>query len=105
VNPDPGDLLARFSSLQSEMQERLRSLRVEASAGGGMVTVTCNGLADVVGVRISPEVVDPADVEQLEDLVRAAIGEAQSRARQAAQQQLAGLFGALPPDIFGNLPA
>lgn len=104
--PDPKDLLARLGALQSELPERLRAIEVEATAGGGMVTVTCNGLGEVNRVRIDPEVVDRSEVETLEDLVRAAVNEAQELARSRASEETRKLFGGLPlPDIFGNLPA
>ena len=99
---DPKELMSRFGAMQTEMQQKLRETEVEASSGGGMVTVRCNGLGEVMNIGIEPEVVDPDERGLLEDLVRAAVNEAQARAKQEAQQKLRDLLGGLPlPD---NLP-
>ena len=83
----------------AKAQEDLAGRTVEGSAGGGVVTVTANGHRDVTGIKIKPEAVDPEDVETLEDLVLAAIRDAQSRAAALAQQELGGITGGL-----GDLP-
>jgi DNA-binding YbaB/EbfC family protein len=76
-------LMKQAQKMQSDMaklQEELGSMTVEASSGGGMVTVVANGKQDIVSVKIKPEAVDPDDVEMLEDLLLAAITEARGRA-------------------------
>jgi len=85
--------------LMQKKQEELANLRVEASAGGGMVTVVANGREEIVDIQISREVVDPDDVEMLEDLILAAIKEAQQKAKEAAQREMQELMGqlGLPP--------
>lgn len=90
-----------------KMQERLTKAQndlaeqtVEASAGGGKVTVTATGSGDITAVRISPDVVDPQDVEMLEDLVLSGVREAQAAARKLQEDTMGkvtgGLGGGLP---------
>lgn len=101
MKPDPNKLLGQFAGFQQQLQEQLAAVEVEGSAGGGMVTVFCNGQQEVIRVRIDPEVVVPTDVELLEDLIRAAVNEAQNRARDRAQEEIRKLLGGLPlPDGF-----
>jgi hypothetical protein len=86
---------AEMNQIQQEMGER----RVEATAGGGMVTVTANGRGELVSIRIDPEVVKSADVAMLEDLVMAAVNEARRRSEELmrdAMNRLGGPFGGLP---------
>ena len=102
---DPARLLAQMNELQEKLQERLDSVEETATAGGGMVTATCNGRGELTAVHIDPEVASRDDVELLEDLVRAAVGEAQTRARERARGELRQLFGPLPiPDFLGGMP-
>jgi hypothetical protein len=79
----------------AEAQEKLAAMSVEGSAGGGMVTATANGEGTVTAVRIDPQAVDPEDVEMLEDLVTAAVGEAQRKARELQEQELGGAMGGM----------
>jgi len=79
----------------AEAQEELANLTVEASSGGGAVTVTVNGQQKIQSVKISPEAVNPEDVELLEDLVLTAVSEAIAKSQQAAAEQLGGLTGGL----------
>ena len=79
----------------TEAQERLAQATVEGSAGGGLVTVTANGSGDVTAVKIDPGAVDPDDVELLEDLVAAAVGEAQRKAKELQEQEMGGAMGGL----------
>lgn len=85
---------ARMSELQTELDSR----NVTASAGGGMVKVTADGRGRIKEVKIDPTVVDPDDVEMLEDLVLAALSETQQRARQAYEEEMKKMTGGL------NLP-
>jgi DNA-binding YbaB/EbfC family protein len=80
---------ARLSQLQSDLGQRT----VSSSSGGGMVTVTADGHGKVKAVRIDPSVVDPADVEMLEDLVLAAVSDAQSRATALYEDEMKKLSG------------
>ncbi len=91
-------MMQQAQKLQAQLakaQEELASLTVEASSGGGAVTVTMNGQQQIQSVTISPEVVDPEDVEMLQDMVLTAVREAQARAQEAAAQKMGGLTGGL----------
>jgi hypothetical protein len=86
----------------AEAQEELANETVEASAGGGTVTVVTSGSLEVREVRIKPEAVDPDDVEMLQDLVMAATNESLRAAQDLAQQKLGGATGGLDlPNIPG----
>jgi DNA-binding YbaB/EbfC family protein len=82
---------AKIMKIQEEMAERT----VEASAGGGMVTVTANGKQEVLAVRIEPEVVDPEDVDMLQDLITAAVNEALKKAQEMVAEEMAKVTGGL----------
>lgn len=82
-----------------ELKAKLAEERIEASAGGGMVSVTMNGKLDVLEVKIDPEIVDPNDVEMIETLVRAAFNEAAEKARELVKQKMTEITGGL--DIPG----
>ena len=79
----------------AQAQEEMSNLTIEASSGGGAVKVTINGQQKIQSVKISPEVINPEDVELLEDLVLTAISEAITRSREAAAEHLGGLTGGL----------
>ncbi|MCK4350519.1 MAG: YbaB/EbfC family nucleoid-associated protein [Candidatus Krumholzibacteria bacterium] len=101
---DLGKLLKQAQQVQAkvaEMQAELALKTVEASAGGGMVTVVMNGKNEVVSMKIDPEVVDPGDVEMLEDLVIAALNEARSKVEEMIQNEMSAITGGLPmPGLF-----
>jgi DNA-binding YbaB/EbfC family protein len=82
-----------------EMQERLKKqmaeMRVEATAGGGMVTVTVNGTKQVESIRIDPEVVSKDDVQMLQDLIVAALNDAGRKVDERLGQSMSGLMGGL----------
>ena len=83
------------------MQEELSNRRVEVSSGGGMVKVVCDGLQNVVEIRIDPSVVDPQDVEMLEDLIVAAVNEGRKAARKVQEEEFGKLTGGLKiPGLF-----
>jgi nucleoid-associated protein EbfC len=84
---------------QAEMQERLDATAIVGSAGGGMVSVTVNGSGAVRGIKLDKLVVDPSDVEALEDLLLVAIQDAQTKAndlQQAEVQKIMGGLGGMP---------
>ena len=96
-------MMKQAKKLQEQLakqQEELAGKTFEASSGGGMVTATVNGKMELLGLKIDKEVVDPDDVDMLQDLVVAAVNEATRQAQQAAQGLLGGMMGgAGMPDI------
>ena len=89
----------------SELQTELGNQSVSCSSGGGMVSVTADGRGRVREIRIDPTVVDAADVEMLEDLVLAAVSEAQQRAQQLYEEEMKKLTGGMAlPFQLPNLP-
>ena len=91
-------LIRQAQELQAKLtriQEELANTEIEATAGGGMVTVTINGQQEIKAVKISPEVVDKEDVVMLEDLVLAAIKEAYTKSQELAAKKMGGLTGGL----------
>jgi DNA-binding YbaB/EbfC family protein len=101
---DFGKLLKQAQQVQAkmaEMQAALGEKRVEASSGGGMVTVVMNGRQEIVSLKIDPEVVDPQDVEMLEDLVVAAISEARAKVEELVKSEMSQITGGMPlPGLF-----
>ncbi len=91
-------MLQQAQRLQAQLlkaQEELANMTVEASSGGGAVTVTMNGQQQILSVKIAKEVVNPEDVEMLEDMVLSAVKEAQAQAQEAAAKKMGGLTGGL----------
>jgi hypothetical protein len=89
-------MMKQAQALQEKLKKQLDAIQVEATAGGGMVTVSMSGNKTVTGVRIDPEVVDRNDVEMLQDLVIAAVNEASRKVDEAAQREIGSLAGNLP---------
>jgi DNA-binding YbaB/EbfC family protein len=99
----PGNMqsmMKQAQQMQERMQEEIAQIKVEASAGGGMVTVKMDGHKNVLGVKIDPEVA--GDVEMLQDMVMAACNEAVKKVDDEAKQKMGGLLGGmgLPPGLF-----
>ncbi len=83
------------------LQEELAQRTVEASAGGGMVTAVVNGRQELVSIKIDPEVVNPEDIEMLQDLIVAAVNEALRRSQEMVQEEMAKITGGLKiPGLF-----
>ncbi len=98
-----GDIMKQAQKMQEKMQkiqDELADLQVEASSGGGMVTVVANGKQEIIEVRIDKQVVDPEDVEMLEDLVVAAVNQAMEKAQELANNEMGKAAGGM----LGNLP-
>lgn len=96
--PNMNQMLKQVQKMQQEMmaaQESLKDEIVEASAGGGMVSVQVTGDLNVKAIRIDPEAVDPDDVELLQDMVLAAVNEAIRSAQELASAKLGGIAGGL----------
>lgn len=99
-----GGMMQQMQKLQAEMestQEELANVEVEASVGGGMVTVVATGKQEIRSIKIKPEAVDPDDVEMLEDLVLAAVTEALQKSQDLAEERMGDLTGGLnlPPGL------
>ena len=96
--PNMQQMLKQVQKMQAEMmaaQEQLKDEVVEASAGGGMVTVKVSGDLDVKAIVIDPQAVDPEDVELLQDMVLAAVNEGLRAAQELASKKLGGITGGL----------
>ena len=93
---DMSKMLEQLGEMQQQMQQaqdELAKETVEASAGGGMVTVTANGAGEIQTIKIDPKAIDPDDPEMLEDMVLAAVNEAIRSAHALAESKLGGLAG------------
>jgi DNA-binding YbaB/EbfC family protein len=101
INPlKIGEMLSQANQMQEEMQRKLAQTVVEASSGGGAVTVTMNGKKQLLKLRIDPSATlslsgSQADVEMLEDLIVAAVNEGGRRAEEAMQSSMQGMLGGL----------
>jgi len=93
-------MMRQAQQIQQKLQEEIAQIRVEASAGGGMVTVRMDGLKNVLSVKIDPEVA--GDVEMLEDMVVAACNEAAKKVDEQTREKMAGMLGGIgiPPGLF-----
>jgi DNA-binding YbaB/EbfC family protein len=94
------NMMKQAQQMQQKLQEQIAAIRVEASAGGGMVSVKMDGNKNVLAVTIDPEVA--GDVEMLQDMVRAAVNEAVKKVEEESQQKMGGMLGGLglPPGMF-----
>ena len=104
--PNMQQILKQAQKMQQEMlaaQESLKDEVVEASAGGGMVTVKVTGDLEVKAITIDPQAVDPEDVELLQDMIMAAVNEAMRSAQELASSKLGGIAGGLG-GLGGGLP-
>ena len=93
-----GNMMKQAQKLQAKMlrmQEEMAAKTVEATAGGGMVQVVANGRQQIVSIQIEKEVVDPDDVEMLQDLVLAAVNDALSKSQAMVSQEMGKLTGGL----------
>jgi DNA-binding YbaB/EbfC family protein len=103
------NLLNNLMKQAQQMQERVKKLQeeaagktVEASSGGGMVTVVANGRQEVLSIKMDPSVVDPKDIEMLQDLITAAVNEALRKSQDLMKEEMARLTAGmgLPPGMF-----
>jgi hypothetical protein len=97
--------LKRIQEEIQRIQEQLASKRIEASSGGGMVRAVMNGHGELLEISIDPQVVDPQDVEMLEDLIMAAVNEAKRKVQETVQEEMGRLIpaglGSHLPGLFG----
>jgi DNA-binding YbaB/EbfC family protein len=98
---NPQQLMKQAQQMQERMQKQMAEMKVEATAGGGMVTVVMNGAKQILSLTIDPEAVSKDDVEMLQDLILAAINDAQRKADEGMQKQMGGMLGGLKiPGMF-----
>ncbi|HSO18411.1 MAG TPA: YbaB/EbfC family nucleoid-associated protein [Desulfosarcina sp.] len=93
-----GNMMKQAQKLQAKMlrmQEELAARTVETTAGGGMITVVANGAQQVVSIKIEKEVVDPEDVEMLQDLILAAVNDALAKAQEMVSGEMGKLTGGM----------
>ncbi|MBE7047822.1 MAG: YbaB/EbfC family nucleoid-associated protein [Ruminococcaceae bacterium] len=104
VNQNKAAMMQRVQQMQAEMeriQNEVSEQTVTATAGGGAVTVVMKGSRELVSVNLTPEVVDPDDIEMLEDLIVAAINEAGAKANEMMEQGMSSITGGLNiPGLF-----
>jgi DNA-binding YbaB/EbfC family protein len=89
-------LMKQAQQMQDQMQQRMASIKVEGTAGGGMVKAEMSGSKELLAITIEKDAVDPNDVEMLQDLVRAAVNEAARKVDEEMQNQLGGM---MPPGM------
>jgi nucleoid-associated protein EbfC len=106
--PNMGNILKQAQQFQAKMaklQEEMGEKTVEASSGGGMVTVVANGKQEILSVKIEPEVIDRSEKEMLEDLIVAAVNDALTKAKNMVQEEMGKLTRGLNlpniPGLFG----
>jgi len=88
-------MMQQAQQMQERLQKQMAEMRIEATAGGGMVTVTVSGTKQLLSVRLDPEVVSKDDVEMLQDLIMAAVNDAHRKVDEALAGQMQGLMGGL----------
>jgi DNA-binding YbaB/EbfC family protein len=94
-------MMKQAQQMQDRMQKQMAELRVEATSGGGMVTVVMNGAKQVQSLKIDPEAVSKEDVEMLQDLIIAALNDAHRKADEELSKQMSGMMGGLKiPGLF-----
>src|SRR5439155_22247220 len=88
-------MMKQAHQMQERMRKQMAELRAEATAGGGMVTVVVNGAKQIQSLKIDPEVVSKDDVEMLQDLIMAAVNDAQRKADEELAKSMGGMMGGL----------
>ena len=95
------NMMKQAQQMQERMQKQMEEMRIEATAGGGMVTVVINGSKQVQSLKIDPEAVSKEDVEMLQDLILAALNDAYRKADEAMSKQMGGMMGGMKiPGLF-----
>jgi nucleoid-associated protein EbfC len=94
-------MMKQAQQMQEKLQKQMAELRVEATAGGGMVTVVMNGTKQIQSLKIDPEAVSKEDVEMLQDLILAAINDAHRKVDDELSKQMGGMMGGMKiPGLF-----
>lgn len=99
--PNMSQLMKMAQNMSKQMEDQMNSIEEEGNAGGGMVKVLMNGHKNILSLTISKEVVDPEDIEMLQDLVIAAINDAQSKVDEKVKD---GMGGMVPGGLPGGFP-
>lgn len=89
------NMMKQAQQMQDKLQKQMGEMRIEGAAGGGMVSVVINGHKAMLSIKIDPEAVSKDDVDMLQDLVLAAINDAQRKADEILSQQMSGLMGGM----------
>ncbi len=98
---NPKQLMKQVQQMQAAMQQRMTEIRVDGTAGGGMVKATMNGSKELLAVAIEKEAVDPNDVEMLQDLIVAAVNEASRKVDEEMQGAMGAMTGGMKiPGLF-----
>ena len=97
-------MLVQFTQMREKLERQVEQVAVEASAGGGMVTVKMNGKKQVTAVRIEPSVFAEKDGEMLQDLIRSAVNEANRRVDEELQTQIRSIAGSIPGTAGLRIP-
>jgi DNA-binding YbaB/EbfC family protein len=92
---DIRQMMKQAQQMQEKLQRQMKELRVEATSGGGMVTVVVNGAKEIQSLAIDPEVVSKDDVEMLQDLIVAAVNDAHRKVDDEIGRQMGGMMGGL----------
>lgn len=99
-----GNMMKQVKKMQADMakmQEELANRTIEASSGGGVVTVVANGKQEIISINIKPEAVDPEDVEMLQDMVLAAVNEALRQSQEMVTKEMSKITGGMNiPGLF-----
>ncbi len=93
--PNMNQMMGMAQNMAKRMEEEMDAISVEGNAGGGMVTVSMNGHKRLKALRIASEVVDPADIEMLQDLILAAVNDAQAKVEEKLKNSLGGMAGGI----------
>lgn len=104
MSKNMGNILKQAQKMQekmAEIQKEVSSKTVEASSGGGMVTATVNGKQELIAIKIDPSVINPDDVEMLQDLIIAAVNEGIKRSQQMLAEEMGKITGGLGMNIPG----
>ncbi len=102
--PNINQMMSMAQNMAKQMEEQMDALVVEGNSGGGMVTVTMDGHKRLKALNLAPEVVDPAELDMLQDLIIAAVNDAQAKVEEKMKTNLGGLGGGLPGGFpFGAL--
>jgi hypothetical protein len=102
--PNINQMMGMAQNMAKRMEEEMNAISVEGNSGGGMVTVKMDGHKRLQILRIAPDVVDPTDIDMLQDLIMAAINDAQAKVEEKLKSSMGGMGGGLPGGFpFGAL--